>query len=115
MLPENDATRLRHMLDASLEAVELAEERDESQLEKERTVSLALVRLLEIVGEAASGVSADTRAALPGVPWRGMVDMRNRVIHAYMDVDLGIVAITIRDDLPLLIVSLRQALDIERA
>jgi len=41
--------------------------------------------------------------------------MRNRVIHAYMDVDLGIVAITIRDDLPLLIVSLRQALDIERA
>ena len=113
MLPENDATHLRHMLDASLEAVELAAERDESQLEKERTVSLALVRFLEIVGEAASGVSADTRAGLPGVPWREMVDMRNRVIHACMDVDLEVVAATIRDDLPPLIVSLRQALDVE--
>ena len=44
-----------------------------------------------------------------------MVDMRNRVIHAYMDVDLGIVVATVRDDLPPLVVSLRQALDAERA
>jgi uncharacterized protein with HEPN domain len=115
MWPENDATRLRHMLDASLEAIALAGERDERQLEKDRTVSLAMVRLLEILGEAASKVSMDTRAGLPAVPWREMVDMRNRVIHAYMDVDLGIVAATIRDDLPPLIISLRQALDIEDA
>lgn len=111
MWPENDATRLRHMLDASLEAIEPAGERDESQLGEDRTVSLALVCLLEIVGESASKVSADTRASLPGVPWREMVDMRNRVIHAYMDVDLDIVATTIRDDLPPLVIALRQALD----
>jgi uncharacterized protein with HEPN domain len=115
MWPEIDVTRLRHMLDASLEAIELAGERDESQLENERTVSLALVRLLEIVGEAASKVSVDTRAGLPGVPWREIVDMRNRVIHAYMDVDLDIVAATIRDDLPPLVVALRHALEAEDA
>jgi len=73
------------------------------------------VRLLEIVGEAASKVSADTRSGLPEVPWREIVDMRNRVTHAYMDVDLAIVATTLRDDLPPLIVSLRQALDAEHA
>jgi uncharacterized protein with HEPN domain len=110
MLPDNDATRLRHMLDASLEAIEVAGQRDESQLEKDRTASLAIVRLLEIVGEAASKVSADTRAGLPGIPWREIVDMRNRVIHAYMDVDLDIVAATIRDDLPPLIDVLHLAL-----
>ena len=44
MLPEADATRLRHMLDASLEAIELAAERDGSQLENDRTASLAIVR-----------------------------------------------------------------------
>ena len=103
------------MLDAALEALELAGGRDESQLETDRTVSLALVRLLEIVGEAASKVSADTRAGLPGVPWREMVDMRNRVIHAYMDVDLDLVATTILDDLPPLVIALRQALDAENA
>jgi uncharacterized protein with HEPN domain len=113
MWPENDAIRLRHMLDAALEAIDLAGERDERQLENDRTVSLALVRLLEIVGEAASKVSADMRSGLPEVPWREIVDMRNRVIHAYMDVDLAIVATTLRDDLPPLIVSLRQALDAE--
>jgi uncharacterized protein with HEPN domain len=110
MLPDDDATRLRHMLDASLEAIELAAERDGSQLEKDRTASLAIVRLVEIVGEAASKVSADTRAGLPEVPWREMLDMRNRVIHAYMDVDLDIVAATIRDDLPPLVDALRRAL-----
>ena len=94
---------------------DVAGERDESQLEKDRTVSLALVRLLEIVGESASKVSADTRATLTGVSWCEMVDMRNRIIHAYMDVDLDIVAATIRDDLPPLAVALRQALDIEDA
>ena len=71
------------------------------------------MRLLEIVGEAASKVPADTRSGLPEVPWREIVDMRNRVIHAYMDVDLAIVATTLRDDLPPLIVSLRRALDVE--
>jgi len=115
MLPEDDATRLRHMLDASLEAIELAGDRDEHQMEKDRIASLAIVRLLEIVGEAASKVSADTRAGLPEVPWREIVVMRNRVIHAYMDVDMDIVAATIRDDLPPLADALRRALQEDRA
>jgi len=115
MLPEDDATRLRHMLDASLEAKELAAGRDGSQLEMDRTASLAIVRLVEIVGDAASKVSADTRAGLPEVPWREMLDMRNRVIHAYMDVDVDVVAATIRDDLPPLADVLRRALQDDRA
>ena len=60
-------------------------------------------------------MSADTRSSLPDVPWREMLDMRNRVIHAYMDVDLDIVAATIRDDLPPLADTLRRVLQEDRA
>jgi uncharacterized protein with HEPN domain len=110
MWPESDLTRLRHMLDAAQEAVELAGGLSEEQLGQERTVSLAVVRLLEVVGEAASRVSAETRRELSNVPWGEVVGMRNQMIHAYMDVDLAIVADTVRDDLPALIDALREAL-----
>ena len=110
MWPETDLTRLRHMLDAATEAVDLGGGMSEEQLAGDRTASLALVRLLEIIGEAASHVSDETRARLSGVPWREIIAMRNQVIHAYLDVDLGIVADTVRDDLPALIGALRAAL-----
>ena len=47
----------------------------------------ALVRAVEIIGEAASKVSFDTRATAPLVPWPAIVSMRNRLIHAYFDID----------------------------
>ena len=108
MWPENDVTRLHHMLDAALDAIELAGGLSEEQLGQERTVSLAVVRLLEVVGEAASRMSTETRRELPDVPWNvSIIGMRNQVIHAYMDVDLAIVADTVRDDLPALVGALR--------
>jgi uncharacterized protein with HEPN domain len=100
------------MLDAASEAVELAGGRSEAQLTHDRTVSLAVVRLLEVIGEAAAHVSSETQGSLHDVPWREIVAMRNQVIHAYMDVDLNIVADTLRDDLPVLIRALRGALGV---
>lgn len=63
----------------------------------------SVLRRLEIIGEAARRVSAQTRSAHPGIPWKEMVSMRNLVIHDYDDVDLDIVWDTIHRDLPHLI------------
>ena len=64
---------------------------------------LAIVKDVEIVGEAASRTTAATRAAHPGVPWAQIIAMRNRLIHAYFDVDLQVVWDTATVDLPQLI------------
>ena len=61
---------------------------------------------MEIIGEAASRLSAETRAAHPPIPWREIVGMRNRLVHAYFEIDLRLVWDTVRNDLPPLIARL---------
>ena len=60
----------------------------------------AVMRPLEIIGEAARRVSQDTRDAYPDIPWDQMVGMRNRLIHEYFRVNLATVWETVQDDLP---------------
>jgi uncharacterized protein with HEPN domain len=62
----------------------------------------ALVRAVEIVGEAASRVEGEARETLPDVPWPEIVGMRNRLIHAYFDVDRDILWSTVIQALPAL-------------
>lgn len=64
---------------------------------------LALARLLEIVGEAAGRVSPEYRAAHPELPWAAMSGLRNRLAHAYFDVDLDVLLDIVTNDLPPLI------------
>ncbi len=71
---------------------------------------MALVRLLEIIGEAARGVSAATRESHPGIAWSQMAGMRDRLIHGYFDVNLDIVWDTVSHDLPPLVAQLEQLL-----
>ena len=66
----------------------------------------AVVRRLEVIGEAARRVSTAGRAALPGLPWRQMVGLRNRMIHEYDRVDVAVVWETVTRDLPALIAAL---------
>jgi uncharacterized protein with HEPN domain len=82
MLP-NDRTRLLHMLDAAREAVTFAHGRTAADLAQDRLLALALLKCIEIIGEAASKVSSDTRSKLNQIPWIDIVGMRNRLIHAY--------------------------------
>lgn len=60
----------------------------------------AVLHWIEIIGEAARGVSDKVRAAHPEVPWRVITDMRNRVSHGYFDIDLDVVWNTVTRDLP---------------
>lgn len=60
----------------------------------------AVIRNLEIMGEAAGNVSSDLKSKNPDIPWREMVSMRNKVVHEYFGVDLEILWETIQEDLP---------------
>jgi uncharacterized protein with HEPN domain len=107
-MPSNDEIRLRHMLDAVQEAIQLAQGRNRQDLDNDRLLNLGLVRLLEIIGEAARGVSAAFREAHADIPWKSISGMRDRLIHGYYDVNLDIVWRTIQEDLPSLVVQLKR-------
>ena len=96
----DDAIRLRHMPDAARSAQEFAAGRSRGDLETDKMLLFAVVRAIEIVGEAASRISAETRSATPSIPWPEIVAMRNRLIHAYFDVDLDILWKTVTIEIP---------------
>ena len=77
-----DRIRIQHMVEAALAAQGFMTGRQRADLERDQMLLFAVVRAIEIVGEAASRVSAETRAATPQIPWPSMVGMRNRVMHA---------------------------------
>ena len=90
MSERREQIRLLHMLDHANEAVALAQGRTRADLDSDRLLELALVRLLEIVGEAANRVPQGVRAMYPDIPWPQIVALRNRLIHGYDAVDLDI-------------------------
>ena len=107
---ESDIIRLRHMLDAAREALSFVAGRNSEDLGRDRMLVLALVKEIEIIGEAASRISDESRKALPRIPWPKIIAMRNRLIHAYADVDLSIVWDTLTGALPDLLRELETAL-----
>lgn len=99
----DDVIRLRHMLDAAREAMSFAAGRSRGDLERDRMLVLAIVKDVEIIGEAAARVSPAMQASRPEIPWAQIIATRNRLIHAYFDVDLQVVWDTVTDDLPQLV------------
>jgi len=104
----DEAIRLRHMLDAAREAIDFARLRTRKDLENDRMLALALVKDIEILGEAAYQISKTTRHQFPGIPWEEIIGIRQRSIHAYFDINLDILWRTVQDDLPPLIAELER-------
>ena len=71
-------------------------------------LALSLVQLIEIVGEAATQVTREFQNQHPEIPWAQIVGMRNRLIHAYFDIDMDRVWKIVKDDLPPLLVKLEK-------
>jgi uncharacterized protein with HEPN domain len=109
-MQNSDVVRPRHMLDAAREARAFTSGREAADLQRDRILTLALVKCIEIIGEAAAKVSEETRASHPEIPWGDIVGMRNRLIHVYFAVDVERVFDTITADLPPLIRALEEAL-----
>lgn len=96
------------MLDHASEAVAMVQGKTRSDLDTDRQLNLSLVRLLEIVGEAAGRVPNVERVKYPHIPWPEIVSLRNRLIHGYDRVDFDILWQIVTQDLPPLIDILEQ-------
>ena len=81
MRPE-DTIRLRHMLDAAQEAIVFADGQSRDDLDANRMLAMALVKEIEIIGEAANQMEDESRQELPNIHGRNIIGMRHRLIHA---------------------------------
>jgi len=76
----------------------------------DRLLLFAVLRAIEVIGEAASKVTDETQAATSSIPWASIVGMRNRLIHGYFDIDANVVWRTATEEVPSLLRALRQLL-----
>lgn len=107
----DDRIRVRHMIDGAQSAVQFMTGRTRQDLNRDRMLLFAVIRAIEILGEAAGKVSQETRTANTTVPWAAIVSMRNRLIHGYFDIDTGIVWKTVTEEIPGLLPALRTLID----
>ena len=110
MLSE-DRIRLNHMRDATREALSFVAGKTRDDLDIDRQLVLALVKSIEIIGEAAAKTSRRFKTTTStDIPWRDIIAMRNRLIHAYFDIDLDILWQTVTTELPPLLENLEALL-----
>lgn len=110
MTRHDDKVRLKHMLAHAQEALSVVSGKQRQDLNRDRILELALVRLIEIIGEAAGRVSPEGQEKYSSIPWPQIIGMRNRLVHGYDQVDLDVLWDTIEFDLPPLILRLQRIL-----
>jgi uncharacterized protein with HEPN domain len=109
-MQQDDEVYVGHMLDLSRKvAAKIAGVRRE-RFDEDENLRLALAHLLQTIGEAARRVSREFREAHPGIPWGGIVGMRHKVVHDYMDVDEDVVWKTSVEEIPRLVAALEPLL-----
>jgi uncharacterized protein with HEPN domain len=106
----DDTIRLKHMLEAAELAIQFAQSHARAELNTNAMLRLAMTRAVEIVGEAAARLSEAGRLEAQDIPWAAMVGMRNRLVHAYFDVDNDILWATVTRSLPPLAAALKALL-----
>lgn len=109
-MANRDLIRLKHMLDSAEAVLSFIEGKTRQQLDTERLLASGIIRELEILGEAAVAITQETKEKFPELPWKQVVGMRNRLIHAYFDIDYDIVWKTICEALPPLVKQLQRVI-----
>ena len=100
MSVNNDQIRVKHIQDAIDEIIAFVDGETKDSFLKDRKLQLAIIRLIEIIGEAATRLSVPFKQKHETVPWQAIIGMRNRLIHAYFDVDLDRVWETVTHSIP---------------
>jgi uncharacterized protein with HEPN domain len=78
------------------------------RFDADEDLRLALLHLVQVIGEAARRVSAETQAAHPEIPWREITGMRHKIVHDYMDISEGVLWEVVTKDLPRLLPDLEE-------
>ena len=111
MSERDDRTSLEDMRAHAREAIAMLGPKGQKDLLQNRMMQLALTRLVEIIGEAANRISAETQERYSHVPWSEIIGIRNRMTHGYDTLDLEILFDTVAYDLPDLVAMLDKVLD----
>jgi uncharacterized protein with HEPN domain len=96
------------MRDAAALVVRETFGRSKDELAEDVVLTLALRKLIEIVGEAANEMSEETKARFPDFPWQKVIAMRHKLIHHYYDVNLEVLWQTAKSDIPSILPQLEQ-------
>jgi len=107
-LRADDLVRVLHMIEACESVQRFIQGRRRLDFESDQMLLFAVIRAIEVLGEAAGKVSEDTRSACPEIPWPEITNMRNRLIHGYFDIDVDIVWNTASLEIPALLADLRR-------
>ena len=103
MSDRTDENYLKDILEASRRAVAFSADLDFNKFSKDIKTQDAVVRNIEIIGEAAKNISEDSRKRYADIPWKQITGMRDRLIHHYFGVNIDIVWSVVKEDLPQLI------------
>jgi uncharacterized protein with HEPN domain len=109
-MPRNDRLSLELMLDTACRLRALSRERSRQAFDTDDVAQLAMLHLIQRLGEAASRLTAEFRAAHPEFPWGEMIGMRNRIVHGYDDLDPDIVWHVATEDIEAVIAALERVL-----
>src|SRR5580658_5894086 len=110
-LRAEDRARLRHIADALTSVGDFIEGRRREELDQNQMLVFALVHALQIVGEAATKVTAETRDRYPEIPWPTIIGMRHRLVHAYFDINLDILWTTAVEAAPAMLAQVKRVLE----
>lgn len=99
-MKKDDGIRIKHMKDACNEILAITAQQTVDDLLENRLLTLSIVKLLEIIGEAANHVTKETIDSFKKIPWKDIIAMRHRLIHGYFDIDVKIVWRTVEQDIP---------------
>ncbi len=100
------------MVAATQSAIQFMQGRSLAELRDNQMLQFAVMKAIEIIGEAAAKVSASAQSEAPNIPWAVIKGIRNRLVHAYFDVNVDILYATVNEALPLLLAQL-QALSLQ--
>ncbi len=99
---------LRDMFENANRAILFTEGMDFETFRKDEKTVYAVIRAVEIIGEATRNIPDDIRVKYPEIPWRDAADMRNKLVHRYFGINLEVIWQTLSEDLPMLANALQE-------
>jgi len=105
---KDDLAYVEHILDCIRKIKEFSEGLSFKEFSSNELVQDAIIRNIEIIGEASKKISSDTKQIYFEVPWKEIAGMRDKLIHDYLGVDVEVVWRTIKEDIPSLEIQIKE-------